>query len=152
MQNAWIKSWVIFYCLFNIFRVGRAAERARRHPRETNTRNVTIWSGNCWEITSNSVQENILLYYNRKYFISTRIMLSFLSDTPYDSTPYLLPGNKPGNLLKCSRNYSYLKIFCTSFFHFPGIKYSISSCLKYKKPKVSFALWKLFYNAMKPTW
>ena len=43
-------------------------------------------------------------------------MLSFLSDTPYDSTPYLLPGNKPGNLLKCSRNYSYLKIFCTSFF------------------------------------
>ena len=116
--NAWIKSWVTcyIYCLFNIFRVGRAAERARRHPRETNTRNVTIWSGNCWEITSNSVQENILLYYNRKYFISTRIMLSFLSDTPYDSTPYLLPGNKPGNLLKCSRNYSYLKIFCTSFF------------------------------------
>ena len=47
--NAWIKSWVTcyIYCLFNIFRVACAAERARRHPRETNTRNVTIWSGNC---------------------------------------------------------------------------------------------------------
>ena len=103
------------YCLFNIFRVGRAAERARRHPRETNTRNVTIWSGNCWEITSNSVQENILLYYNRKYFISTRIMLSFLSDTPLDSAPFLLPGSRPGNLLKCRYN-SHLKIFLHIFF------------------------------------
>ena len=95
------------YCLFNIFRVGRAAERARRHPRETNTRNVTIWSGNCWEITSNSVQENILLYYNRKYFISTRIMLSFLSDPPLDSLPSSIQGT--ANLLKCRMcRYYYL--------------------------------------------